>query len=170
MKLTRLKGFSAVILLAAASGLAQAAAPVEVFASTNTMFSETFQSEAYEFAVGDLGLPSLVLSLFDNEVPTSFQHLQLAVTKTGGATVGSMALGTSASGSFAFDLLPGSYTAIVFGLPGSIDLLLRGDGTREVFAGTDGVTVSAVPEPGTYTLLLAGLGMMALVARRRMSS
>ena len=170
MKLTRLKGFSAVILLAAASGLAQAEAPVEVFAATNTVFGDSFQSQSYEFTVGDVGLPRLLVSLFDNEVPTPFQYLELAVTRTGGATVGTVALDTTASGSFAFDLLPGSYTAIVFGLPGATNLVLRGGGTREVFAGTYGVTVNAVPEPGTYALLLAGLGMMAFVARRRMRS
>lgn len=166
----KLKELGATALLAAASGIVQAAVPVEVFATTNTMFGDTFQSQSYEFTVGDLGLPTLSVSLFDNEVPTAFQYLELSVTKTGGATVGGVALGTSASGSFAFDLIPGSYTAVVFGSPGSINLPLRGGGTREVFAGTYGVTINAVPEPGTYALLLAGLGMMAFVARRRMSS
>jgi hypothetical protein len=31
----------------------------------------------------------------------------------------------------------------------------------------DGVSVSAVPEPETYAMLLAGLGLMATIARRR---
>ena len=35
-------------------------------------------------------------------------------------------------------------------------------------SGFNAVNVSAVPEPGTYAMLLAGLGLLAFVARRRM--
>lgn len=35
------------------------------------------------------------------------------------------------------------------------------------FAYVDGVSVSAVPEPEAYALLLAGLGLVSLAARRR---
>jgi hypothetical protein len=31
----------------------------------------------------------------------------------------------------------------------------------------DNVTVTAVPEPETYALFMAGLGLMGLIARRR---
>lgn len=50
----KLEKLGTVILLSAAAGLAQAA-PVGVFATTDTMFGDTFQSKSYGFTVGDLG-------------------------------------------------------------------------------------------------------------------
>lgn len=35
------------------------------------------------------------------------------------------------------------------------------------YLGATNITVSAVPEPGTYGMLLAGLGLLGMVARRR---
>jgi hypothetical protein len=42
--------------------------------------------------------------------------------------------------------------------------VMSGEFSASVSAGT---TVAAVPEPGSYAMFLAGLGLMGLVARRR---
>lgn len=69
----------------------------------------------------------------------------------------------------AFDLLGGTpYFVKLSGTlndpDGSGQLLVSSNGTV-----ANGTAVAAVPEPGTYAMLLAGLGMMGAIVRRRRS-
>ncbi|MGS0756268.1 FxDxF family PEP-CTERM protein, partial [Roseateles sp. GG27B] len=52
---------------------------------------------------------------------------------------------------------------------GSYSLLISGISQRAKTAYTFNVDVTPVPEPETYALLLAGLGVLAFVAKRRKS-
>ena len=71
---------------------------------------------------------------------------------------GNAAIGCSATAFCRFDL-----TSVQFaGVAKSISF---GGGTPNVLF--DDVTITAVPEPGTYAMLLAGLGVVILLARRR---
>ena len=92
-----------------------------------------------------------------------------AVIDTGTVFLFNALLPAAAIGSFAFDGTTGS-TAHQFGP------LLSGDYHYQVTVnatGTDGgafsltSTLAPVPEPQTYALLLAGLGVIGFVARRR---
>lgn len=146
---------------------AHAAPPV--FEKTDTLAGATFQSVSYDFTIGALG--EYMATLTDNVLPTAFDFLRLSITKTGGATMGSVELGVSNSGSFSFAAgVTGSYTALVFGLPGTITLPTRGGGSVAVSAGTFGITVSPVPEAETYLMLLSGLALVGVVARRRLGA
>lgn len=60
-------------------------------------------------------------------------------------------------------LAPKDYTWTVW----SIDSNVAGLGRLADFAPDANIKVSAVPEPATYGMLLAGLGMLGMVARRR---
>src|SRR5450830_768651 len=60
-------------------------------------------------------------------------------------------------------LPPKDYTWTVW----SIDTRVTGLGRLADFAPNANITVSAVPEADTYAMLLAGLGIMGMVARRR---
>ncbi|QDQ27782.1 PEP-CTERM sorting domain-containing protein [Chitinimonas arctica] len=54
------------------------------------------------------------------------------------------------------------------GKAGFTRLEFRAVGTSDGYGGLiDGVAVAAVPEPESYAMLLAGLGLMATIARRR---
>ncbi len=50
-------------------------------------------------------------------------------------------------------------------------LIFYGKGTSDGFGGAlDNISVTSVPEPETYAMLLAGLGLMGCIARRRKQS
>lgn len=57
---------------------------------------------------------------------------------------------------------------IDLGYLGSATLAFSAAGASDGYGGSlDNITVTAVPEPGTYVMFLTGLGMMAAVGRRR---
>ena len=60
------------------------------------------------------------------------------------------------------------YTYTVFGTGGQVALRFAAGGNSDTVGGSlDNVSVTAVPEPETYAMLLAGLGMMGAMVRRR---
>lgn len=167
MKNSLRKSLLTLLLTAGIVGQAQAVAPV--FEKTDTLSGDSFQSVSYAFSIPSVGEYTAVLT--DNVLPAMFDFLKMSITKTGGATMGSVELGTSNTGSFSFlASTTGSYTALVFGDPGTITLPKRGGGSIVVSAGTFGVTVSPVPEAETYMMLISGLALVGVVARRRLAA
>ena len=80
--------------------------------------------------------------------------------------------GGSRLGSFTGSSKVGAWTEVEFydlaALSSSTRLEFRAAGTSDSYGGfIDGIVVSAVPEPESYALLLAGLGLVAAMARRR---
>ncbi|MCU0842812.1 MAG: FxDxF family PEP-CTERM protein [Thiobacillaceae bacterium] len=123
---------------------------------TGSMTSD-FESLSMNFTITDDSLPH-VASLVDTGFLAPFDFLALGVFKTGGALMGSVV----GSGSVTFDPpTAGSYTAIVFGEPGAFNGF-----TFSTF----GVTVTPVPEPETWAMLLAGLGLVGMQLRRKLKS
>lgn len=82
-----------------------------------------------------------------------------------GAALGGTLSGTNGTGSNNWL----KYTYTVTGTGGTDMLKFSALGTEETYGGSlDNVSlISAIPEPGTYTMLLAGLGLMGIIARRR---
>jgi hypothetical protein len=83
-------------------------------------------------------------------------------------------LAVNATASWTFNVSGGSFTALDFITPGSVYgetyfvTRFRGlaNGGSDKLPGTD-VLTAAIPEPSSYALMLAGLAMLAFMARRR---
>lgn len=75
--------------------------------------------------------------------------------------------------SFAKTLATGNHTLTIYGLewccsgPQQAQFKAAGSNAFVSFSNTDGLVVTAVPEPESYALMLAGLGLMGTMVRRR---
>ena len=85
-----------------------------------------------------------------------------SLTEIGGGAIASQAGSTFADISYA-DLASGSYQLAIHGT------LLKGFKGNS-YGGNAVTAVVAVPEPETYALMLAGLGVVGVIARRRRST
>ena len=97
--------------------------------------------------------------------PSDALSIQITGTKVDGSTV---------TAGRRFNLAPGSFTAYgsqyFAGFTGLTSIHLSGTGTNFArYVGVDNVslTITPVPEPESYALLLAGLGVVAVAARKR---
>jgi len=88
--------------------------------------------------------------------------------------IGTKLDGTTVTAESRFNLKPGSFTTYgnqyFAGFTGLTSLKFSGTGTNNArYVGVDNLslTIAPVPEPETYALLLAGLGLVASMARKR---
>jgi hypothetical protein len=88
-----------------------------------------------------------------------------SVGSTGGATFGGL---LSESSTTLYGGLTSVSTLSTTNGAASAGVTITGTGAGTVFGlAADPLTISAVPEPATYALMLAGLGLMGVVVRRR---
>jgi len=107
-------------------------------------------SSTYSFSLSTLSNLSGLLYSFGNITMSS-----IVVSSTTSSFTTTISGAAADSGSFLFSgLTAGSYT-----------LTFNSYGTLGAYVGK--VTASTVPEPDTYALVLAGLGAVGLMARRR---
>ena len=139
--------------LALGAASAQAADPVLEVTGT---LDATNLSDTYTFNIDTPG-PYLA-TLIDNALFVPFTALGLGVTQTGGPTMGSI----TSPGSFTFTATAAdSFTAVVGGIvPSGAALPI----------GTYGVTVTLVPEPETWAMMLVGMGLVGWQLRRKVKS
>jgi len=120
-------------------------------------------------STGNAGLFTNSVSLLaGNTYTLSFD---LAGNARGGSETVDVFFGTSSTTlvvnqSDPFQTYSLSFSAITSGV---VSFGFQNQGGNNIGALLDNVTVAAVPEPDTYAMLLAGLGLMGYVARRRKS-
>lgn len=138
-----------------------AQAAVDVFNVTSGFPGGGFQFKFYDFLIGSPTAPlggAATATLTDTGVLSPFTSLGLAIFKTGGSPVAPTLFGP---GSFDFSVAPGavgSYTALVFGVPGDPNL--------SVF-GVNVSIVPTIPEPEIWALMLVGTGLVGFQLRRK---
>ncbi len=145
------------------------AVPVVFFGSTAAGYSANIGNPSvsspfadwYTFTIpagSDGSGASNVISLgATNVIFTLFKLVDTVSATTWSGVTG----GTTSSLSFSGGATPGSYTLYVDGY--KVTPALSGS-----YAGN--ISISPVPEPETYAMLLAGLGLLGLSARRRNNS
>lgn len=125
---------------------------------------QTLQVLSQQFTVTDAGLYNIGFSLY---VPANGAANPgaaiMQVTFADGVTTGlfsvqTLPITTWTGAVGTFDFQPGQYT---------VSISFETTGGFSADAVIDRVYVAAVPEPGTYALFLAGLGVMGLIASRR---
>jgi hypothetical protein len=165
----KIKSIALAAILATTAGFASAANVYNLGDITNSgalFVSSTFAANAaindtWTFSLtGSNDLSSLISRNFST---ANGAILNFAGSISGGslAAAESLQLDSNASSqnlSFASTLGAGSYSLLISGLS-------QRAGTRYTF----NADVTPVPEPETYALLLAGLGVLAFVAKRRKS-
>jgi len=120
-------------------------------------------------STGNAGLFTNSVSLMaGNTYTLSFD---LAGNARGGSETVDVFFGTSSSTlvlnqNDPFQTYSLSFSAITSGV---VSFGFQNQGGNNIGALLDNVTVAAVPEPDTYAMVLAGLGLMGFVARRRKS-
>lgn len=138
-------GVLGILMFLGTTGGVYAAPVLEI---SDTMSGSEFKS--YSFNIGATGDYKATLSDFG--FPDAFDYLGLAISK------GSTLLGKITNpGSFTFSASnAGMYTALVFG-----------DTASPYNFGSFGLSVSPVPEPEAWALLLLGAGLMGYQLRRQ---
>lgn len=102
-----------------------------------------------------LAFTGLAPGLYNFAFSVSSQFIGSFAGTVNGSPFGTAALGPITVGALiSVDSVP--LTVVLTGVPTS---------NRAIYSGE--LTVSAIPEPSTYALLVAGLGVVGLVARRR---
>lgn len=172
MNINTLKRAAAGLLLIGSFGLAQAAAPVHDL-GTITVAPVGFDSasltgsfdDVFKFQVG-AGVKSVVggiVGTADSTADSTDFTFNFQTSFDGSHWSGStpVALATDVNGFF-------SASQIVTGLSAGPTYWFRISGTT---VGADySLNLAPVPEPETYAMLLAGLGLMGFIARRRKST
>lgn len=160
---------SAVASIALASGMASALAagftigtlPIAPLTYSNvTSVAPGAFSDLYSF-LSPVGTTSVSASAIGIDVAAilGISNIQVSLLDSAQST---LALGTLGSGSTLFDQTLESSTSYYFKLSGIATG--TGGGTYAFLA-----SATSVPEPGAYSLMLAGLAAGALIARRRRS-
>ena len=128
-----------------------------VFQVTGTMVGPGLQTTTYAFNIPSIG--TYQASLIDNGFPAPFQAMLLGISQAGGSLLGSI----SHAGSFNFEATQsGPYTALFFGAPGPFTI-----GTFTGNGSSYGITVTAVPEPEVWAMMLIGVGLIGYQLRRK---
>ena len=131
---------------------------------------------SFDFSIGAgfVGTQTIVDAVFGGDTfkVTNFGNLLGSTSSVPLADIGSAvdhgydfdaALADKSFSSAVFTLVAGSYH-----IGGFLDQSLLFDGERlDATAGALRLSVAPIPEPSTYALLFAGLGVIGLVARRR---
>ena len=157
---------SALIAALVALPMAGSADAAVVLAESDNILGSGTGAKVYNFSIASPG--EYNASLIDLAFPVTFDFLGMVISHTGGGKIGDAAIPPSSSpASFLFDATPGSYTAQVFAVPGS-PLAVGAFSINVASVVAPVATVgAAVPEPTTWLMLIAGIGVLGALRSRR---
>jgi hypothetical protein len=120
-------------------------------------------SSAFTITLGSLPLPPITIPAL------TFGGYHFA-SANGGAFASSATEYSQSGNGFSFlvsDLAPGSYLFSIHGTTGDAGMKTFSANGAGTDIGTYAIAAQAVPEPGAWAMLLAGMGMVGATIRRR---
>ena len=133
--------------------------------SSTPVMGEFWDTFTFTLAGNDAPLGTMAFSSFSNIEVNGAGHITFLDANLNGNAYAFSTITTTPIPGFTMSINSGVLPPVI--TDGVLSLLVHGISDGGSYAGTLNLSTQPVPEPATYGMMLAGLGLIGLLARRR---